>query len=381
MSLAATSMALGAAVTTPGRATSSGGPISILAGVILAATYASVALVLGVRRPGNVVGWIFAGIGLTVAAGNLAWVLVIRELAETPPDVATAQLFAWIGPLVEVPAWLLLGVTLMLVFPDGRLVDRSWKPVFVVTAAVASILAVGLAFSPGGLLLHQHLRNPFRLTGSAGQLAELARAAGLALTILVIFAAVWSILLRYRRAGPVERHQLKWFAFGGLIFAIVASILSLMGGVLVAPGSRVGELVWLGFVGSSALLPIAAAIGVLRYRLYEIDEIIGRTFVIGALTAILAGVYTASIRLFNWLFVTMTGQESEIALVLTTLILATTFTPIKKRLEAIVESRYTPAEGEPASDAQALPATRAELEELVRDVVREEQAGAKPRRR
>jgi two-component system NarL family sensor kinase len=379
VSLALTGVALGVGLTGGGPATAPSGPASFLGGAILAVTYASVALVLGVRRPGNLVGWIFAAIGVMVAAGNVDWALGIRELRESPPDVATAELIGWINPLVEVPGWGLLGITLMLVFPDGRLRDRWSRRIFLLTIAAVAVLAFGLAFSPGALLLIPHLRNPFRLTGLGGQLAELARAGGLALCIVLIFAALWCVLQRYRAAGPVERQQLKWFALGGLAFAAAGSLLALAGGTLLAPGSRVGELAWLGFAAAAALPPIAAAIGILRYRLYEIDEIIGRTFVIGALTAILAGLYSASIRLFNWFFVALTGEESEIALVLTTLILATTFTPIKKRLEGLVESRY-PAAEEASSDSQALPATRAELEDLVREVVREERAAATPRR-
>jgi hypothetical protein len=80
-------------------------------------------------------------------------------------------------------------------------------------------------------------------------------------------------------------------------------------------------------------------VAILRYHLYEIETIIGRTLVYGSLTAILAGIYTAGIRLFNWLFVEMTGEDSDVALVVTTLVLATTFTPIKTWLEAKVKDR------------------------------------------
>jgi hypothetical protein len=86
-------------------------------------------------------------------------------------------------------------------------------------------------------------------------------------------------------------------------------------------------------------LPVAALIAILRDRLYDIDRLISRTFVYGLLTAILAGLYSALIRLFNAIFVDVTGQSSEIALVMTTLILATTFTPIKQRLEKVVARR------------------------------------------
>ena len=102
---------------------------------------------------------------------------------------------------------------------------------------------------------------------------------------------------------------------------------------------QVGRIVLDLFYLSASIPPIAMVFAILRYNLYGIDTILGRTFVYGALTAILAGLYTASVRLFNALFEGVAGQSSELVLVVTTLILATTFTPIKRRLEAIVDRR------------------------------------------
>jgi hypothetical protein len=115
------------------------------------------------------------------------------------------------------------------------------------------------------------------------------------------------------------------------------------------------------------MLPISVFRAITSHHLYEIDQIISRTFAYGALTAILAGVYTASVRLFNWVFVAVTGQESEAALVITTLILATTFTPIKTRLERFAGERFKPAPagaagastGDPSSSATATALTPA----------------------
>ncbi len=126
---------------------------------------------------------------------------------------------------------------------------------------------------------------------------------------------------------------------------------------------------------------MATAIGVMRYGLYEIDALIDRTFVFGALTAVLAGLYAAGIRFFQGIFVGLTGQESDGALVLTTLVLATTFTPIKQRLEAIVARRY---QKEPSGEAALEPSAPAavaapspargdaNLRKLIREMVQEE---------
>jgi hypothetical protein len=111
----------------------------------------------------------------------------------------------------------------------------------------------------------------------------------------------------------------------------------------------------------------AAVVAISRYRLYDIDVIIGRAVVFGGLTAILAGMYAASIRLFNALFVGLTGESSEAVLVITTLILATTFTPIKGRLERLVASWMGGAE--PSAAATAVlddPAFGAALDERIR---------------
>jgi hypothetical protein len=96
------------------------------------------------------------------------------------------------------------------------------------------------------------------------------------------------------------------------------------------------------------LVPISAGIAILRYRLYDIDVLINRTFVYGSLVAILAGLYAASIQLFKAIFVALTGDESDAAIVITTLILATTFTPIKNRLEEIAKRRFKEPEEAPA---------------------------------
>jgi hypothetical protein len=113
----------------------------------------------------------------------------------------------------------------------------------------------------------------------------------------------------------------------------------LLAGSAYEPGSTASTAAWLVICLGAIVIPIAATIAILRYHLYDIETIIGRTLVYGGLTAILAGMYAAAIRLFNWLFVEMTGESSDAALVLTTLVLATTFTPIKGWLEARVAAR------------------------------------------
>jgi len=138
------------------------------------------------------------------------------------------------------------------------------------------------------------------------------------------------------------------------------------------PDSPLGEAILVAFLVSAALPPIALFVSITRYRLYDIDTILSRAFVFGTLTAILAGVYTASIRLFNSLFTALTGENSDAALVITTLVIAASFTPIKRRLEAFVERRFRAPESlglVTDGDAQQPVAAAAATETLEDDIV------------
>ncbi len=190
--------------------------------------------------------------------------------------------------------------------------------------------------------------------------------------------SLWGLAVRYRRSGPIERRQLKWFAWGSVLTLAGGGVLVVVALAWTEPGSRLTDLSWVIFAAASITLPVAALIAILREGLYDIDRLISRTFVFGLLTAILAGVYTASIRLFNALFVGLTGQSNELALVLTTLMLATTFTPIKLRLEQMAQRRLgssstsaSIAANDPVETAAAAPEAlsgQGEVDELDRRI-------------
>jgi hypothetical protein len=174
-------------------------------------------------------------------------------------------------------------------------------------------------------------------------------AAGFVLYVTAAMTAAVSLVLRYRRAPSEQQEQIKWVAYAAVLFALgaVAGLTPLLAGQL--------------FMLATVVFAAAAiAIAILRYRLYEIDLIINRTLVYGALSAVLAGVYTASITLSQRLFMAMTGERSDAAIVLTTLIVAATFTPLKARLQAVVDRRIRAAT---PTSADAI-ATRSSLEAL-----------------
>jgi hypothetical protein len=255
-----------------------------------------------------------------------------------------------------------------LLFPDGHLLSRRWRPVawLIGLALAGSVAAIAVQPNVGGA--GSMVPYPFEppLDAAVVDVVYWAASLGMAVGFALAIASLW---LRWRRSSGVEREQLKWLAWAGglVLLAIPISLLPL----------RLAQAL---FIFAVATVPLAVGIAILRYRLYDIDAVISRTLVFGALTAILAGLFAGLQRLFQTVFVSATGNESDAALVITTLVLATLFAPLKRSLEKIVESRFR----EPAtvdsgattpeqSPGQAVPATAdSDLEAILRRVVRDE---------
>ncbi|HEY3073174.1 MAG TPA: hypothetical protein VGJ46_10195 [Candidatus Limnocylindrales bacterium] len=339
---------------------------SYLAAVAVAIVYASVGLSLIVRMPRLVIGWLFLGIGLVAGISNLAWAYALLAAARgTAPGPVDPGEVAWLANGLLPSAWFLLTTSLVLLFPDGHFVDRSWRYVLSATIGAGILLVVCLAAIPGTLVFFAFIANPHPLEGWLGSVATTLTPLLLGFLALLTILGAWSMRLRYLRAGPVEREQLKWFAWASGLFAVAGSIEIILGGLLATSTSSLADLAWMLFTATAITVPVAALIAITRYRLYDIDRLIGRTFVYGSLTAILAGVYAASIRLFTAFFVGVTGESSDTALVLTTLVLATSFTPIKQRLETVAGERFRPAAPAPTPSVAAT-----DFDERVADIAR-----------
>jgi MFS family permease len=287
--------------------------------------YALVPLVgalIAARLPTNPYGWLWSALGL------LYGVLVVgdglRRIGAVPGWLAAAL----IGGTFLTSLCLL--VLLLLLFPTGRLPDRRWR--WLARAAVL-LTGVGLLVLPFVLNAIDSVRPaPWALGGSAGRvLAALLQGEVTAMFVLVVLAAA-SLLVRFRRAGPVERQQLKWF-----VLAAVLAAATVMADVLGVP---VGGPVWAVVDALSfALLPVSVGIAVLRYRLYEIDRIVSRTVSYGLLTAALIGLYLLVVALLRPLLEPVTGTSS-LAVAASTLAVAAAFNPARRRLQAAVDRRF-----------------------------------------
>jgi hypothetical protein len=308
------------------------------------------------RRRGNLVGWLLLASGL-LAALQLVADMAPQLVAAVAPGGSTLGTWAsWTSSWIWVPVVASIGLVL-LVYPDGRLPSSRWRFALGLLAIGTGLAFVGLAFSPGPLANFASVDNPAGIAALPNGFLALAWPVFLAGLIGCALAPI----ARWREALEMVRAQLKWLAITGL---------PLMVAVAVSVPSRPFSYLAIGF---GVLVPVAVAIAVLRYRLYDIDELISRTVLYGTLTAILAALYTASIRLFTILFSDLTGVSSEAPIVFSTLILAGAFSPVRKALEKAVERRFKPSAV--TAEGSALPVgsiSVADLQTIVRAVVREE---------
>jgi hypothetical protein len=281
------------------------------------------------RRPRNWVGWILLADGLLWTFGSVLDSYRIYGLARpgsVPFQVAVHALSQWLW----VPAVGLFAVYLILLFPDGRLPSRRWRPLAWFSGAVMVLLSAGIG-KPFGLEQYPWVSEAFPVV--------------LALLPLCILASAVSLVLRYRRAGSEVREQIKWVAFAAL-FVGVQFVIDVGASVLLVPMTASGrEPAWLALLDQVGFfmfagVPIAVGIAVLKYRLYDIDVIINRALVYGSLTATLVALYFGGIVVLQRLFVALTGQQSTLAVVASTLAIAALFNPLRRRIQGIVDRRF-----------------------------------------
>ncbi|HLX35605.1 MAG TPA: hypothetical protein VKR30_10250 [Candidatus Limnocylindrales bacterium] len=326
-----------------------GGPIDLGQDVVvalLALSFTSVGVVLVVRVPGNRIGWLLTAAGTLVAVGLGGGAIADQGLNVHPGTIPGAVWFEWVAQWASSPVTTLVAGFLPMLYPSGRLPSRRWRAVAIIGwASIATGVADGAftPFSPGNVPVG--VGNPLlasdQIQALLTALSSVFQVIGVPLLVLILA----SVVQRYRRSSGVERQQFKWFAF-----AATPAIAGFAVGVATGGGasgniwSGVSAVAYVIALVASILMPVAIGIAILRYRLYEIDVVIRRTAVYVPLTALLAGIYAAAVGLLQRLFIATTGNPSDGAIVLSTLILATTFTPIKNALQGVVDRRFRDAE-------------------------------------
>jgi hypothetical protein len=301
-------------------------------------------------RPENPLGWIFCISGILMVIYLLAQQYTIFSLQNRSALLPGTTIAMWLA--TQWPTYLatsLIASFVLLLFPTGTLLSPRWRPVAWLAGGVAVVYVIIVALRPGPLELRikgLSAYNPLGIAGTKGLFAALEVVVLIAYTLVVVASTV-SVVLRFRQAQDEERQQIKWFAYAaGWLLQTLA--LTFAGWLLQTQGLTYPSwlmptleiIVTVCWIVALSGIPLAVGIAILKYRLYDIDLIINRTLVYVPLTAILAGVYTASIAVFQRLFSAITGEKSDAAVVLTTLIVAAAFTPIKNGLQGLVDKYF-----------------------------------------
>ena len=319
---------------------STGGTLGDLLLFVPFLAFPVVGALIASKRPTNPIGWI------CLAAG-LFWMLIVLEDSipgsGRPYRVTIDALTEWIW----VPPVGLLGIYMILLFPDGKLPSRRWRPLAWFSGAVMVLASVALTLSPGPLPDHPGVRNPFGLEGHP-MLTQVLPGV-IALLPICILASAVSLFWRYRHSGGEVRQQIKWVAFAAS-FVGVMYLSAVVIGLFFAPEaswgsgdvSLLGDILLDAVLLSYAGVPIAVGFAVLKYRLYDIDVVINRTLVYGALTAALALTYFGGVATTQAIFHALTGQEQQpqLAIVVSTLVIAALFNPLRRRVQAFVDRRF-----------------------------------------
>lgn len=303
-----------------------------------------VGVLIASRRPGNWIGWICLVTGLFWTQIFLGDQTNAYELARTGTVKSSVTMDALTQASWDFPVGL-LGIYMILLFPDGRLPSRRWRPFALFAGAVMILINVIFALTPGPLEGHPGVRNPFGLE-QFPWLPGVSVASVLLLPLCILISA-FSLVLRYRRSGREVREQIKWLAFAASFVGLVYFV-TLSSGLLFAhdsytinktPPLWISLLQNLMFV-SFASVPVAIGFAVLKYRLYDIEIIINRALVYGPLTATLLLIYFGGVVSLQYAFRTLTGNESQLAVVASTLVIAALFVPIRNRVQVLIDRRF-----------------------------------------
>src|SRR5215217_3143466 len=303
---------------------------SVVVNLVTLLPFSVVGAIIASRQPRNAIGWLFCSVGVTIGLNSFAGDYAEFWLASGFGPRSLGETAAWFSSwlwflLVFVPLSLLL-----LLFPDGRLPSPRWRPVAWGAALGTAGGVVGYALEAGPLVDFPQIANPY---GVDGPVVGIVGVAGSIVAAGSMVASAVSLIVRLRRAGSVERQQIKWLAYGGAV--VVGTIC--VGGLITLWSVPVSIMIM-----SVALLglPVFTGIAIVRHRLYDIDLLINRTLVYGPLTATLVALYFGAVVLLQRIFVTLTGQQSTLVVAASTLLIAALFNPLRRRIRSFIDRRF-----------------------------------------
>jgi hypothetical protein len=291
-----------------------------------------VGAVVASRLTRNAVGWILLSMGVGLGFASTATAYGSLGTGTSTGPLPADDVLAWIGEWSFTPVIFGGVVFLLHVFPDGHFLSARWRLVGLLSAALVLCATVADMFAPGRLEDGNGIMNPVGATGTWADVVTASQDVVDPLALPVFASALAVPVIRLRRARGVERQQLKWIASA---LTLVALGLGLTAGA----GNLLGDYSFFLALLSLAAMPIATGVAMLRYRLYDIDVVINRTLVYGALTASLAGFYLGSVLLLQLVLSSFT-DGSSLAIAVSTLAVAAVFRPARTRIQRTVDRRF-----------------------------------------
>jgi two-component system, NarL family, sensor kinase len=295
-----------------------------LADAIIAIVFPALGALIRARDSHNALGWVFSLIGVCIALGSFMREYAIYTILTAPGSFPGGIALAWAAAWVSNIGFLSI-LLMLLLLPNGRLPSRRWRIAGWGVLAVIIVATIAYALRPGPLSETPFVQNPFGIepTGPFWELTEIVFILG---AVLILLASLVALVLRFRHARGQERQQIKWLAFAAFVFSI-----ALLGNTLLP------ELAWLiGGAGMSLML-VAIGFAVLRHRLWEIDVLISRTLVYGALTTCVVGIYVLIVGYLSILLKTrgiLTENTAGLALqLIATGVVAVLFQPLREWLQ------------------------------------------------
>ena len=312
------------------------GPVANALLVLVILGFVTLGVLVSYRRPGNAVGWIITGMGISLALSGFAQSYGVYALYTDPGSLPGGEVMAWLSAWIIIPSLFAAPALLFLLFPDGHLMSRGWLIVFWLVIAATCVTTLSSALDP--VLDDAPFKgvvNPLGVDTSGTPFALISPFGWLGMAAGLLAAAP-AMIVRLRRSRGVERQQLKWIASAAAVLPL-ASLTAVVSYYLgwYAAASILPFL-------APVLIPLAAGYAVLKYRLYDIDIVINRTLVYGSLTVMLVSLYLGGVVATQTLFRLLTGQEQQpqFAVVVSTLAIAALFNPLRRRIQAFIDRLF-----------------------------------------
>ncbi|HEV1997091.1 MAG TPA: histidine kinase [Candidatus Dormibacteraeota bacterium] len=304
----------------------------------------AVAAIVGLRRPGNPVGWLLLlSVTANLVDSGAFQPFVIYSIDISNRAVPGGDMIGTFDQMMWIPYVVPIAILLPLVFPSGTLLSRRWRIIVWVATAASVIAFIGGTFAPNPS--HSNVAAGVRQVGVPEPFSTIAgiMQASIALLPLCVLAGVVALSLRYKRGSADERHQVKWLIAAVTIY-LVGFAASLIPTFL---GHPIPVLQDIAVVGLS-LIPVAAAVAVLKYRLYDIDIVISRALVYGSLALFITAVYVGIVVGVGTL-VGSGGKPNLLLSIVATAVVAVAFQPVRERVQKVANrlvygTRATPYE-------------------------------------